>query len=209
MADKAVIYSKQSGGPVVPLTVRIDWLPDGTIKPLMFWTPDGSCYKVTGQSPGIKMAFLKDRGVGLRFKVRGELVEVPDPEDDDLLYSQHETHLYLADRRFSERNIIDEQHYHHAGKEYIPVTLDVFPDGDYELVYFWAHGSRYMVEKTAAVDNRGSFQAGGVGVWHKVEARLVNADDDEDPDPRKAVRRLAAIYLELNKWFVRIENKTA
>jgi hypothetical protein len=26
--------------------------------------------------------------------------------------------------------------YGHAGKEYIPVMLDVFPDGGYELIYF-------------------------------------------------------------------------
>jgi hypothetical protein len=149
------------------------------------------------------MAYLKDRGVGLRFKVRGELIETPDPECDDLLHTKHETYLYLADNRFSERNIINEQ-YSHPGKLYIPVTLDVFPDGDYELIYFWVHGERYMVEKTDAVDNRGSFQAGGVGVWHKVEARLVNADDDEDPDPQKSVRRLAAVYRELDKWFVRV-----
>ena len=89
------------------------------------------------------------------------------------------------------------------------MTLDVFPDGDYELVYFWARGARYMVEKTAAVDNRGSYKAGGVGVWHKVEARLINPDDDEDPDPLKSVRRMVAVYRELNKWFIRIENKSA
>ena len=208
MTDRTVVYCKQSGGPVVPLTVRIEWLADGTIKPMMYWTPDGACFQVTGQSPGIKIAYLKDRGVGLRFKVRGELIETPDPECDELLHTQHETYLYLADKRFSERNIINEQ-YRHPGKEYIPVTLDVFPDGDYELIYFWVSGARYMVEKTDEVDNRGSFKAGGVGVWHKVEARLVNADDDEDPDPLKSVRRLAAVYWELDKWFVRVDNKTA
>jgi hypothetical protein len=206
MADKIVIYCKQSGGPVVPLTVRIEWLADGTIIPLMYWTPDGTCYQVVGHSPSLQMAFLKDRGVGLRFKIRGEIIETPDPECDELLHTQQEAYLYLADRRFSEKNIIDER-YGHSGKEYIPVTLDVFPDGDYELIYFWARGVRYMVEKTDEVDNRGSFKAGGVGVWHKVEARVVNADDDEDPDPRKSDRRPAAIYLELNKWFVRIAEK--
>ncbi|MDR1704411.1 MAG: hypothetical protein LBS19_06960 [Clostridiales bacterium] len=203
MADKTVIYCKQSGGPLIPLTVRIEWLSDGTINPLMFWTPDGTCYEVIGHSTGVKIAFLKERGVGLRWKVRGEIIETPDPETDELLHMQHETYLYLADKRFSERNIIDER-YGHTGKEYIPVTLDVFPDGDYELIYFWAHGSRYMVEKTADVDNRGSFKAGGVGIWHKVEARLINADNDDDPNPLVSVRRTAAVYLELNKWFVRI-----
>lgn len=87
-------------------------------------------------------------------------------------------------------------------KEYIPVTLDVFPDGVYELVYFWVHGSRYMIEKTSDIEYRGSFYAGGVGVLHKVDARLVGADDDEDPDPNMSVIRVAALYLELNKWFV-------
>ncbi len=204
MKNKTVVYCKQSSGPIIPLTVRIEWLADGMIIPLTYWTPDGACFDVVGQSPGVPIAFLKDRGVGLRFKVRGELVETPDFADEDYLHSRYETYLYLANRRFSERNIIDGQIYRHSGKEYVPVTLDVFPDGDYELIYFWANGARYMVERTTAVDNRGSFKVGGVGVWHKVEARLINADDDEDPDPHKSVRRVAAVYLELNKWFVRI-----
>ena len=204
MDDKIVIYSKQSGEPRVPLTIRIDWFPDGTIKPLLFWTPDGACYKVISQYQGVSLAFLKERGEGLRFEVTGEVIE---SDDEDLMYSRYETYLYLADSRFYQKNIIDER-YGHAGKEYIPVTLDVFPDGDYELVYFWCRGARYMIEKTIAVEPRGSFRAGGAGLWHKVEARLVNADDDEDPDPNKSVRRLAALYLELNKWFVSIA-KTA
>jgi hypothetical protein len=178
------------------------------IMPLLYWTPDGTCYRVIDSSPGIALAYLKEGGVGLRFKVRGEIIETPDPETDDLLHTQHDTYLYLADKKFSEKNIIDGR-YGQPGKEYIPVTLDVFPDGDYELIYFTAHGSRYMVDKTADVDNRGSYKAGGFGVWHKVEARLVNADDDNDPDPHTSVKRLAAIYLELNKWFIRIEEKTA
>lgn len=200
MADKTVVYSKQTGEPHVPVTVRVEWLPDGRINPLMYWTPDGSCYEikhVLGMTP---LAFLRDRGEGLRFKVRAEVVETPE-QDDDLLYAQCETYLYFADNRFYQKNIVDER-YGHSGKEYIAVTLDIFPDGDYELVYFWCHGSRYMVEKTIAVEPRGSFHAGGVGLWHKIEVRLVNADDDEDPDPNKSVRRLAALYLELNKWFV-------
>ncbi len=203
MARKPVIYCKQTGEPLVPLTVRIEWLPDGRIIPLLYWTPDGTCFKVVSCSPGTPLAFLKDRGDGLRYKLHGEVIETPGPENDELLHTQYGTYLYLADRRFSEKNIIDER-YGHAGKEYIAVTLDVFPDGDYELIYFWARGARYMVEKTADVDNRGSFAAGGVGVWHKVEARLINADDDEDPDPRISVRRIAAVYLELNKWFVHV-----
>jgi len=205
MDDKIVIYSKQSGEPRVPLTIRIDWFPDGTIKPLLFWTPDGACYKVISQYQGVSLAFLKERGEGLRFEVTGEVIE---SDDEDLMYSRYETYLYLADSRFYQKNIIDER-YGHAGKEYIPVTLDVFPDGDYELVYFWCRGARYMIEKTIAVEPRGSFRAGGAGLWHKVEARLINADDDEDPDPNKSVRRLAALYLELDKWFVTIATNTA
>ena len=201
----AVIYSKRSGEPRVPLTIRIDWFPDGTIKPLLFWTPDGACYKVISQYQGVSLAFLKERGEGLRFEVTGEVIE---SDDEDLMYSRYETYLYLADSRFYQKNIIDER-YGHAGKEYIPVTLDVFPDGDYELVYFWCRGARYMIEKTIAVEPRGSFRAGGAGLWHKVEARLINADDDEDPNPNKSVRRLAALYLELDKWFVTIAANTA
>ncbi len=68
------------------------------------------------------------------------------------------------------------------------------------------HGARYQVEKTEAVEYRGSFRAGGVGVWHKVKARLVNADDDEDPDPLHSVRREAALFLELDKWFMSVKS---
>lgn len=200
MEDKIVVYSKRSGEERVPLTVRIEWLPDGIIRPLMYWTPDGTCYRVISQSEGISLAFLKDRGEGLRFKVRAEIIETPD-YDDDLLYTQYDTYLYLADKLFCAKNIVDER-YGHAGKEYIPVTIDVFPDSDYELVYFWINGARYMVEKTIDVAPRGSFNAGGIGIWHKVDARQVNDYDDEDPDPYKSARRLAALYLELNKWFV-------
>lgn len=199
MGDKIVIYSKQSGEPLIPLTVRIEWLPDGKIKPMMYWAPDGTCLKIISQSEGVPLAFLKDRGEGLRFKVKAEIIETDEPYSE-LLHTRYETYLYLADSRFSAKNIIDER-YGHAGKEYIPVTMDVFSDGDYELIYFWVRGARYMVEKTADVENRGSFQAGGVGIWHKVDVRLVGADDDEDPDPHVSVRRTAAIYWELNKWF--------
>ena len=200
MPNKTMIYSKKSGEPPDPVTVRIEWLPDGTIKPLAYWTPDGSCYEVKHTYGMTQLAFLKDRSVGIRFKVRAEVVETPD-SDDDLLHIQHETYLYLADNWFCGRNFIDNR-YGHAGKEYISVTLDVFPTMDYELVYFTVQGMRYRVEKTIAVEPRGSFSAGGIGVWHKVEARLVNADDNEDPNPNKSGRRLAAVYFEVNKWFV-------
>lgn len=187
-------------GLIVPVTVSIDWLPDGTIKPRMYWLPDGTCYEIISQLECVSLAYLRECGEGLRFKVRSEIVKTLEP-DDERLHTQYETYLYLADKRFCEKNIIDSR-YGHAGKEYITVTLDVLPEGDYELLYFWVRGARYKVEGTNEIEPRGSFNAGGVGLWHKVEARLVNADDDEDPDPQKSVRRLAALYLELNKWFV-------
>lgn len=202
MEEQLIAYCKQSGEPRVPLTIRIDWLPDGTLVPKMHWTPDGTCYQVLSCAERVPLAFLKDRGEGLRFKVKSEMIATYDG-DEELLHSQYETNLYLADNRFCQRNMVDER-YAHAGKEYITVTMDVFPDGDYELVSFCVHGVRYRVEKTHKVEPRGSFSAGGIGLRHKVEARLVNADDDEDPDPLKSVRRPAALYLEMNKWFVSV-----
>jgi len=184
--DKTVVYSKQSGEPAVPVTVRVEWFPDGKIKPRMFRTPDGSCYEIGEVCEMTPLAMLKDRGEGLRFKVRAKTFEV---------------YLYLADNLFCGRNIIDAR-YGHVNKEFIHVTLDVFPDCGYEIAYFTVQGSRYKVEKLIAVEPRGSYNAGGAGVWHKVEARLVNAGDDEDPDPGKSVRRLAALFFEVNKWFV-------
>jgi len=35
-----------------------------------------------------------------------------------------------------------------------------------------------MVERTIAVEPRGSFRAGGIGIWHKVDARLINSYND-------------------------------
>jgi hypothetical protein len=195
-----VIYSKMNGEPPDPVTVRLEWLPDGTITPLMYWMPDGSCFEVMHVFDYTPLSFLKDRGEGIRFKVRAELTETPD-HDDELLRAKHETYLYLTDNWFCGKNFIDNR-YGHKGKEFISVTLDVFPNCDYELVYFHVQEKRYMVEKTLAVEPRGNFNAGGLGIWHKVEARLVNADDDEDPDPDKSERRMAAVYFEVNKWFV-------
>lgn len=200
MAAKTVVYCKQNGKSPIPLTVQIEWLSSGTIKPLMYWTPDGTRYKVMSCSEATPLSLLKERGEGLRYKVVGEVVATPEP-NDALLHTRRETYLYLADNLFCQKNIIDER-YGHESKEFIKVTMDVFPDCEYELVYFWARGARYMVEKTLDVAPRASFQAGGVGIWHKVEARLVNADDDDDPDPHKSIRRHAALYRELNKWFV-------
>ena len=204
MADKIVIYIKQIGGSFVPVTARIEWLPSGKIKPLMYWTPDGTCFQVRHVYESTPMAFLKDRGEGLRFKIRAEIIETPEP-DDEILHTQYETYLYFADNRFCGKNFIDER-YRHAGKEYVCVTMDVFPDGGYEVIYFWVHGTRFMVEKTLTIEPRGSFQVGGVGVCHRVEARQVNADDDEDPDPAKSARRPARLFFEVNKWFVAVNH---
>ena len=202
MTDNVVIYSKQHGAPRVPATVRVEWLPDGKIDPVMYWGPDCSCYKIMHVYEVTPLAFLKDRGEGLRFRVRAEVIETPEP-DSSVLHTQCETYLYFADNRFCSKNIIDDR-YEHPGKEYIPVTMDIFPKGDYEIVYFGVHRERYKVERTLQVEARGSFSAGGVGIWHKVEVRLVNADDEEDPDPQKSIYRLAAIYFEINKWFVAV-----
>jgi hypothetical protein len=207
MPGKIGIYCKQHEEGSIPLTVRIEWLPDGKIKPLIYWLPDGTCHRVLYHSSAVPISVLKDKGTGLRFDVRSEIIETAEP-DSELLYNRYDTYLYLAHKRVCEKNIVDER-YVHTGKEYIPVTLDIFPDGDYELVYFVVREKRYKVEKTIKIENHGSFRAGGIGVLHKVEARLVNADDDEDPDPQKSVRRQAAIYRELNKWFIYVANTAA
>jgi len=196
MADKVIIYVKQSNEPLVPVTARIEWLPDGKIKPLMYWTPDHSCYEIKHIYESTRLAFLKEKGVGIRFKVRAELTEKP----DNMASVRHETYLYFADSRFCERGFID-QRYSHPSKEYVPVTVDVFPNAGYELVYFRVGDNRYMVEKTLKVEPKGSFQAGGIGIWHKVDVRLINDDNDEDPDPNKSECRQAGLFWELDKWF--------
>lgn len=196
------IYCKQQGGVICPLTVSIDWLPDGTIKPRMFWTPDGACNQVLYISECVPLSFLRERGEGLRFKVTAKVLETPDP-CVEINNTPYETYLYFEDNRFCEKNIIDNR-YGHAGKEYIPVSMDVFPDGDYELTYFWFHKERYQVEKTCDIELRGAFNAGGLGLWHKVMARKVNENDDEDPDPAHPETRPAALYYEINKWFVAV-----
>ena len=206
MESQTAIYSQQFGEPRVPVTVRIEWFPDGKIKPCMYWTPDGSRYEIRHVYEVTPLAFLKDGGEGLRFKVKSELTETPE-YDDELLHTRYETYLYFADNWFCGRNFIDER-YGHEGKEFIPVILDVFPNCEYELVYFKAQGRRYAVEKTIAVEPRGSFIAGGVGVWHKVKARQVNEDNDGDPDPEKSIVRVAALYFEVNKWFVTVKQHT-
>jgi hypothetical protein len=197
---KIFICSLQPNEARVPVTVRVQWLPDGKIKPLAYWTPDNSCYTVTHIYNSVKLAFLKERGEGIRFKIKAEVSEATDSYGR---FALRETYLYLADNRFCEKDFIDGR-YGHDGKLYVPVVLDIFPTGDYELIYFNIGDTRYMVEKTVAVAPRGSFHAGGIGIRHKVEARLVNATDNEDPDPNKSIRRLAALYRELNKWFVAV-----
>jgi len=166
----------------------------------MYWTPDNSCYKIKHIYESTRLAFLKEKGIGIRFKVIAELNEI----SDNMICARHETYLYLTDNRFCERGFIDER-YSHSNKEYVPVTMDVFPDAAYELMYFRVGNNRYMVEKTLNVEHRGSFQVGGIGVWHKVDARLVNDDNDEDPNPNKSERRQAALFWELNKWFVAVK----
>lgn len=202
MADKAVVYSKWGDEPSVPVTARIEWLPDGTIKPCLYWMPDGSCYKIERIVETIPLAYLQDRGEGVRFRVKSVVIEAPEPYSD-YRFTRHETYLHFADNFFCGENMVDGR-YGHEGKEFIPVTLDIFPNGQYKLIYFEVQGNRYMVEKTVAIEPRGSFHAGGVGVWHKVEARQINADNDDDPDPLKSNIRIAALYFEINKWFVSV-----
>ena len=205
MLDTALVFSKRPGEQPVPVTVRIEWLPDGTIKPALFWTPDGACYEIRHVYECTFLAHLKDKDVGIRFKVKAKVIETPEPYSDRI-FEQFETYLYFADRLFCGPNIIDDR-YGHCRKEYISVTLDVFPDADYELVYFHVQDMRYMVEKTLAIEPRGSFIVGGIGIWHKVDARLVNNSDDEDPNPFESVRRTAALYFEINKWFVSVKGE--
>ena len=203
-SDKAFIYSMQSyDEPCIPVTARIEWLPNGKIVPLSYWLPDNTCFEIKHVYEVTRIAFLKGRGEGIRFRVRIEAI--PEPYFGHRL-TQHEVYLYFADNWFCGKNFIDGR-YGHEGKEFIPVTLDVFPNGEYELIYFKAQGIRYMVEKTIAVEPRGSFHAGGVGMCHKVEARQVNDNDDEDPDPNKSNIRIAALFFEGNKWFVSVKTK--
>jgi len=197
-----IVYSRQGGSPDVPITVRVTWLPSGIIKPQMYWTPDDSCFKITHIYECTQQAFLKSKGMGVRFKIKAEIIKTSQVYPDYPIVHD-EIYLYLADNRFCEKNIVDER-YAHAGKEYIPVVLDIFPDGGYQLVYFWVQGIRYLVEKTNEVAPQGSYNAGGVGIRHNVEARKVNENDDEDADPNNSLRRIASIYLELNKWFVSV-----
>jgi len=201
MAERILVYSKQPGEEPIPLTVRVEWLPDGTIKPVMYWAPDGSCYEIKHVYECTQIAHLKDRGVGIRFKVRAGATEIPE-SCYDYRHITYVTYLYFADSFFCGRNIVDSR-YGHPGKEFIHVTLDVFPDCNYEIAYFRVKDQRYKVEHPHVAEPRGSYNAGGIGICHKVDARLVNEDDDEDPEPNNSIRRMAALFLEIDKWFVR------
>ena len=201
VTDGAVAYIRIAGGPPVPATVRVEWLPDGQIRPLAYWMPDGSRYEVRRMYERIPNSLLKDRGAGLRFKVRAELAEAAEWGGEPLQNAWHEACLYLADGRYSGKTFIDGR-YGHGGKEFIPVTLDVFPDGGYELVRFSVQGARYTVEKTVSVEPCGNFSAGGVGIRHNVSARAANADDGGGTASGAGMRRPASLYFEVNKWFV-------
>lgn len=198
MPKEPLIYFKQPGEGITPVTARVIWLPDGTLKPCLYWTPDGSCYEVKHIFESVHMAHLKERGVGLRFRVRAEIIETPEP-CSDRKFAQHETYLYFSDNWFCGRNIIDSR-YGHAGKEFITVTLDVFPDCGYELISFCVRGKQYLVEKTLSIEPHGSFLSGGIGVRHMVDAYLVSNGNEEEKD----IRRPAALFFEINKWFVRL-----
>jgi len=201
MADKVAIYIKQSDDTSIPVKVRIEWLPDGTIKPSLYWTPDGSCYEIKHIYNKIPLTLLKTRREGLRFKTRAEIRETPEPYRDHRCF-QHEAYLYFNHSMFCGRNIIDDR-YSHNSKEFITVTLDVFPNCKYELVCFQVQGANYVVEKNIAIEPRASYHAGGIGVWHKVKARQVNQNSgDEYPNMSNTAIRMAALYFEINKWFV-------
>ena len=197
---KNTVYIKQPGQPPTPVTARIKWHANGKIEPLLYWTPDGSRYEVKRVYEAIPLAFLKDGGEGIRFKVKAEIEGGAESYYDHHYFTLHETYMYFTNSMFCGRNIID-QRYSHKGKEFIPVTLDVFQNGEYEIVFFEVQGARYAVDRTVAVEPRASFNIGGAGVWHKVEARLVDA---EGKNPAKSAVRVAALYFEINKWFAGI-----
>ena len=201
MAD--IIFIKQPGESHVPVTVRIKWLPNGTIKPIKYWTPDDSCYVVKRVYETMPLALLKDNGEGVRFRVSAEIEGGAEQFIDYHHVTQHETYLYFLSNFFCGKNIIDDR-YKHSGKEYIPVTLDVFPSGNYELVSFEVHGTTYIVDRTVHKEPRGSFLAGGIGVRHDVKSRRINPNSD-GLGPLTGNNRDAALYLELDKWFVRIK----
>lgn len=205
MENKNTIYIKQVGNAPIPVTVRVEWLPSGKIRPLSYWTPDNSCYEIKGIYESTRLAILKDRGEGIRFLARAELTDCH--EYDNLNNAIHETYLYLADNRFCEKNFIDER-YANANKKYIPVTLDIFPNGDYELVSFRVDDNNYTVSRTIAIEYRASSFASGIGLCHRVDACLVDASSKTLPIPPISACRPEALYWEINKWYVVVSEKS-
>ena len=118
---KIVIYEKQPEHRRVPLTVNADWLSDGQIVPRCYWTQDGSRFKVLHVYECVPLAFLEEKGKGLRYKVRARMEETVE-DGSDLVPAQYETYLYFADNRFCEKTIVDDR-YDHAEKLYVPVNL--------------------------------------------------------------------------------------
>ena len=205
------IYIQQQDKPSVPVTVRVHWLPCGTIKPLSIWTPDGTCYEVKHVYESIRLSLLKDlkeRRDGLRFRIRAEIEGGARQYADYHHITQLEVYLYFADSMFSAKNIIDNR-YVHDGKAYIPVTLDVFPSGDYEVVFFEVNGARYCVDCTEKREPRGSFNFGGIGIRHEVMCRKITPNDEHVLSLINSNCERRALTRELNKWFVCIEVKKA
>jgi len=182
-----VVYIKQANEPPIPVTVRLEWLPNGKIKPIMYWTPDNSCYEVKHVYESTSLAFLREKGVGIRFRVRAEMREMP----DNTSCARHETFLYLADMRFCESGFIDDR-YSHPNKKYVTVTVDVFPNAEYELVRFCVGDECYVVERTLKVEPRALYRVGGIGVWHRVDVRANSGGEWQ----RKAV------FWEVGGWYV-------
>lgn len=202
--SRIIVYEKQPEKERVPLTVNADWLPDGEIVPRFYWTPDGTRSKVLQVYECVPIAYLKDKGTGLRYKVRAEVEELIET-DDVLLNAQYDTHLFFKSNRYCEKTIVDAR-YDHPEKLYIPVNMDIFPDGTYELLSFWCRDNRFRIEKTLDISHRAAYRVGGVGLRHKVEVRMVNAKDDNDPDPEHSIRRVAALYFEINRWFIAVNS---
>jgi len=140
-----------------------------------------------------RLAYLKQGGEGIRYRVSAKL---QDP--DSHAYAHDDVYLFFVSDQYCQKGFIDER-YEHAGKKYIPVTLDVFPWGDYEIVGFQVDDNEYKVERTIAREARGSYKVGGVGIWHKVEAWLAN-------DDKGLSFRLVGLYLEFDKWFSPIKS---
>jgi hypothetical protein len=182
----------------------------------MYWTPDGDSYEIKRVYEMTYNAHLKHKGEGVRFKVWAEEVKMYGTDDEDK-HILKETYLYFEDNWFCGKGFVDER-YGHAGKEFISVTLDVFPNGKYRIVCFKTKEARYIVEETISVEPRGSYNAGGVGICHRVEARKIsdgndennenneNNDNDNHPDsntnPDVNVLRQANLFFEVSKWFI-------